>query len=88
MDDDGLPLSFNIYPGNKNEQINLIPKESKIINNFKLDDSKIILCTDAGLSSDEIKKFNIKDKRDFVITQSIKKVKSQIPFTFQNNNLQ
>ena len=88
MDDDGLPLSFNIYPGNKNEQINLIPKESKIINNFKLDDSKIILCTNSGLSSDEIKKFNIKDKRGFVITQSIKKVKSLIPFTFQNNYLQ
>ncbi|MBQ7105871.1 MAG: IS1634 family transposase [Bacilli bacterium] len=75
MDGDGLPLSFNIYPGNKNEQTTLIPEESKIINNFKLDDSKIILCTDAGLSSDEIKKFNIKDSRGFVITQSIKKLK-------------
>lgn len=77
MDGDGLPLSFNIYPGNKNEQTTLIPEESKIINNFKLDDSKIILCTDAGLSSDEIKKFNIKDKRGFVITQSIKKLKDE-----------
>ena len=77
MDGDGLPLSFNIYPGNKNEQTTLIPEESKIINNFKLDDSKIILCTDAGLSSDEIKKFNIKDKRGFVITQSIKKLRDE-----------
>lgn len=77
MDGDGLPLSFNIYPGNKNEQTTLIPEESKIINNFKLDDSKIILCTDAGLSSDEIKKFNVKDKRGFVITQSIKKLKDE-----------
>ena len=77
MDGDGLPLSFNIYPGNKNEQTTLIPEESKIINNFKLDDSKIILCTDAGLSSDEIKKFNIEDKRGFVITQSIKKLKEE-----------
>ena len=77
MDGDGLPLSFNIYPGNKNEQTTLIPEESKIINNFKLDDSKIILCTDAGLSSYEIKKFNVKDKRGFVITQSIKKLKDE-----------
>lgn len=77
MDGDGLPLSFNIYPGNKNEQTTLIPEETKIINNFKLDDSKIILCTDAGLSSDEIKKFNIKDNRGFVITQSIKKLKEK-----------
>ena len=77
MDGDGLPLSFNIYPGNNNEQTTLIPEESKIINNFKLDNTKIILCTDAGLSSDEIKKFNIKDKRGFVITQSIKKLKDE-----------
>ena len=75
MDGDGLPLSFNIYPGNQNEQKTLIPEETKIVNNFKLDNTKIILCTDAGLASDEIKKFNIKDKRAFVITQSLKKLK-------------
>ena len=75
MDGDGLPLSYNIYPGNMNEQITLIPEESKIINNFKMDNTKIILCTDAGLASDEIKKYNIKDKRAFVITQSLKKLK-------------
>ena len=75
MDGDGLPLSCNIYPGNMNEQKTLIPEEDKIVNNFKLDDTKIILCTDAGLASDEIKKFNIKDKRGFVITQSLKKLK-------------
>ena len=77
MDGDGLPLSFNIYPGNRNEQITLIPEESKIINNFKLDSTKIILCTDAGLASDEIKKYNIKDNRGFVITQSLKKLKDE-----------
>ena len=75
MDGDGLPLSCNIYPGNQNEQKTLIPEETKIVNNFKLDDTKIILCTDAGLASDEIKKFNIKDNRAFVITQSLKKLK-------------
>ena len=75
MDDDGLPLSCNIYPGNMNEQKTLIPEENKIVNDFKLDNTKIILCTDAGLASDEIKKFNIKDNRGFVITQSLKKLK-------------
>ena len=75
MDGDGLPLSCNIYPGNMNEQKTLIPEENKIVNNFKLDNTKIILCTDAGLASDEIKKFNIEDNRGFVITQSIKKLK-------------
>lgn len=77
MDGDGIPLSFNIYPGNQNEQKTLIPEESKIINDFKLDDTKIILCTDAGLASDEIKKYNINDGRGFVITQSLKKIKEK-----------
>ena len=75
MDGDGLPLSCNIYPGNMNEQKTLIPEENKIVNNFKLNNTKIILCTDAGLASDEIKRFNIKDNRGFVITQSLKKLK-------------
>jgi transposase len=77
MDGDGLPLSYNIYPGNQNEQKTLIPEETKIIDNFKLDDTKVILCTDAGLASDEIKKYNIKDNRGFVITQSLKKLKDE-----------
>ena len=77
MDGDGLPLSCNIYPGNQNEQKTLIPEETKIVNNFKLDNTKMILCTDAGLASDEIKKFNIKDNRAFVITQSLKKLKDE-----------
>ena len=75
MDGDGFPLSCNIYPGNMNEQKTLIPEEDKIVNNFKLNDTRIIVCTDAGLASDEIKKFNIKDNRAFVITQSLKKLK-------------
>ena len=77
MDGDGLPLSTTIFPGNTNEQKTLIPEETKIVNNFKLNDTKIILCTDAGLASDDIKKFNIKDKRAFVITQSLKKLKEE-----------
>ena len=76
MDGDGIPLSFNIYSGNKSEQDTMIPEESKIINNFKLDDSKVIICTDAGLASDDIKNYNTKDGRGFVITQSLKKFKN------------
>lgn len=77
MDGDGLPLSCNIYPGNMNEQKTLIPEKTKIVDKFKIDNTKIILCTDAGLASDEIKKFNIKDNRGFVITQSLKKLKDE-----------
>ena len=87
MDGDGIPLSFNIYPGNQNEQKTLIPEETKIVNNFKMDNTKMILCTDAGLASDEIKKYNIKNNRGFIITQSLKKLKdSEKEKVFDNND--
>lgn len=86
MDGDGIPLSFNIYPGNQNEQKTLIPEETKIVNNFKMDNTKMILCTDAGLASDEIKKYNIKDNRGFVITQSLKKLKDSEKEKVFNDN--
>lgn len=85
MDADGLPLAFNIYPGNENEFGTLLPTENKIVNNFKLKDSKIIISTDAGLSSDEIKKYNSEDGRAFVITQSIKKLKKEYKEEIFNN---
>ena len=66
MDGDGIPLSFNIYPGNQNEQKTLIPEEDKIVNDFKLDTTKIILCTDAGLSSDKIKNLILKTIEDLL----------------------
>jgi len=87
MDGDGLPLSFNIHPGNQNEQKTLIPEESKIVNDFKLESTKIILCSDAGLSSDEIKKFNSSNNKAFVITQSLKKLKEEYKKqVFDDNN--
>src|SRR5574344_1876548 len=42
---------------------------------IKMNKTKMVLCTDADLASDEIKKYNIKDGREFVITQSLKKLK-------------
>ena len=75
LDGDGLPLAFSIYPGNQSEFKTLIPAENKIFNNFKLKNTKTILSTDAGLSSDEIKKFNSDEGRAFVITQPIRKLK-------------
>ena len=87
MDGDGLPLAMNIYPGNSNETNHLIPTESKIVNRFKLPDSKIVICTDAALCTDEIKNFNIKNSRGFVITQSLKKLKEEYQTqVFQDGN--
>lgn len=76
MDGDGIPLAFSMNKGNMNEQLTLKPLEKKIISDFEL--SKFIVCTDAGLASEENRKFNDKDGRAFITTQSIKKLKEHL----------
>ena len=76
MDGDGIPLAFSIHSGNTNEQQTLKPLEEKILKDFEL--SKFIVCTDAGLSSTDNRKFNDKQGRAFITTQSIKKLKKHI----------
>ena len=76
MDGDGIPLAFSINRGNMNEQLTLKPLEEKILSDFNL--SKFIVCTDAGLASESNRKFNDKDERAFITTQSIKKLKEHL----------
>ena len=76
MDGDGIPLAFSINRGNMNEQLTLKPLEKKILSDFEL--SKFIVCTDAGLASEANRKFNDKDGRAFITTQSIKKLKKHL----------
>ena len=76
MDGDGIPLAFNITPGNQNEQTTLKPLEEQIIKDFNL--SKIVVCTDAGLASKSNRLFNNKNDKCFITTQSIKKLKKEL----------
>ena len=73
LDGDGIPLTFDTFEGSKNEQVTLKPLEEKIINDFN--NPMFVVCTDAGLSSIANRKFNNKDNRKFVTTQSLKKLK-------------
>lgn len=70
MDADGLPLAFNINPGNTNEQVTLRPLEKMI--GERMDIEEFIMCTDAGLSSGSNKLYNDTDKRKFITVQSVK----------------
>lgn len=72
MDENGIPLAFDLSSGNTNEQITLKPLEKKILSEFEL--SKFVVCTDGGLSSHANRKFNNIQGRAFVTTQSIKKL--------------
>lgn len=76
MDGNGIPLAFDMTPGNTNEQITLRPLEKKILKDFEL--AQFVVCTDAGLSSESNKRFNNIQGRAFLTTQSIKKSKKLI----------
>lgn len=76
LDGEGIPLAFNINPGNTNEQITLQPLEKQIINDFN--NASFVVCTDAGLASNANRKFNDKENRKFITTQSIKKLKDYL----------
>lgn len=87
LDGNGYPIAMNIYPGSDNESTTLIPLQKKIIGidpltdfeieGFDIENKNTIICTDAAMCTDEIKLFNVKNGRAFVITQSIKKLKNE-----------
>jgi len=76
MDGEGIPLAFCINAGNINEQKTLQPIEKRILSDFEL--SRFVVCTDAGLASNENRKFNNINGRAFITTQSIKKLKAYL----------
>ncbi len=75
MDTDGIPLAFDIFPGNQNEQTTLKPLESTIIRDFGC--SEFIFCADAGLGSKSSRFLNSFGNRSYIITQSLKKMKQE-----------
>lgn len=80
MDRDGIPLACTVFPGS-NEQPTLLPLEKKIIADFGIEN--LIVCTDSGLSSSEIRRFNDRrlfgeQVRGFITVQSLKKMKEYL----------
>ncbi len=76
MDTNGMPLAFDMHPGNTSEQGTLTPLEKRIMKDFGI--SKFVVCTDAGLSSMTNRQFNSQGERHFITTQSLKKLKSHL----------
>ena len=75
MDADGIPLAFDLFPGNQNEQTTLKPLESRILQDFGC--SEFVFCSDAGLGSASNRRFNSLGSRAYVITHSLKKMKQE-----------
>ena len=76
MDGDGIPLSMCLHSGSTNEQLTAVPAEQKIVKMFE--GKPFIYCSDAGLGSYDIRKYNSFGNRAFIITQSIKKLSKQM----------
>ncbi len=54
----------------------MTPLERTIIDDFGI--SKFVTCADAGLSSLSDRRFNAQNERQFVTTQSVKKLKGHL----------
>ncbi len=78
MDADGYPFAMNINPGNTSETKTMIPSEEEFLKEYNMKGKNIIVCTDAAMCTDDIKRFNVKDGRGFIITQSIKKLSNEL----------
>ena len=76
MDHDGFPLAMCIEPGNTVETSTLKPMEQILKDKFGL--SKLVVCTDGGLSSYENRKNDSVGDRSFITVQSLKKLKKHL----------
>lgn len=75
MDADGIPLAFDIFLGNQNEQLTLKPLEKKVIKDFNC--SEFVFCSDAGLGGKSNRFLNSFGNRSYIITYSLKKMKKE-----------
>lgn len=76
MDRDGFPLAMCIEPGNTAESSTLKPMEQILKDKFGL--SKLVVCTDGGLSTYENRKNDSVGDRSFITVQSLKKLKKHL----------
>ena len=73
MDMDGIPLAFVIFPGNESEQTSLQPLERVLDSKFGLTD--FIVSTDAGLGSEDNRRYNMAEGRGYICVQSLPSLK-------------
>ena len=69
MDGDGIPLSFIIFPGNESEQPSLKRIEEMVAEKFGL--NEFVISTDAGLGSEDNRRYNMTEGREYITVQSL-----------------
>lgn len=76
IDEKGMLIGMVIFPGNANEQPSLKALEVNIKDKFNI--HNVVICTDAGLGSNENRLLNSIHGRSFICTHSLKKSKPYI----------
>lgn len=75
MDMDGIPLAFVVFPGNDPEQGTLQPLEGVLKRKFGL--TEFVVSTDAGLGSEDNRRYNMAEGRDYICVQSLPSLKEE-----------
>jgi hypothetical protein len=75
-DMEGIPLAFCVNPGDTAETTTLKPLEDRLSADFGL--SKVVVCTDGGLSSYENRRNDHAGERAFITVQSLKKLEAHL----------
>ena len=75
MDHNGIPITFELFPGNTMDQNTLVKSIEKLKSLYKLE--KITVVADRGINSGSNLEYLIKDGQDFVISYTLKKSKEK-----------
>lgn len=70
IDTDGIPITYNLFPGNKPDKTTLIPALSKVQRNYSL--GRIIVVADKGLTTGDNIWYILSAKNGYVLSYSVR----------------
>ncbi len=73
VDRNGIPIAYDIHPGNTNEQTTIFPLEQRIVSEYR--ESNFIYCADSGLNSYPMRLLNSINNRSYIVTQPLSRLK-------------
>ena len=76
MDNNGIPITYKLFPGNRNDHKTLISCFNNVKEEFKAD--KLIFVTDKGLNSSENVDYILNGKNGYIISQSVRKASDEL----------
>lgn len=76
IDNQGIPISYQIFPGNTMDQSTLTASVQELKKRYKME--KIVVVADRGLNGKDNLAFLVQEKHDFVISYTLKKAPRDI----------